>query len=144
MNNTRVTQITKLSAAILILCGSAFASSGTRNGNWWIERTQPEKAMYITGFFDGMELGRNFSYWDLVGQKGMVKKVTDSYATFVRKYMTDVTNIQITDGLNVFYEDFRNRKIGIENGVWLVIQQIAGKPDEEMQTLIETYRCNAR
>ena len=54
-----------------------------------------------------------------------------------------VTAGQIVDGLNVFYEDYRNRKIRIHNAIWLVVQQISGKHKEDMEKTIEYDRRNA-
>jgi len=55
-------------AALVCLIGSvlsvsALADDGRRDGNWWRESDGSSKMTYVTGFFDGMDLGYNFSYW---------------------------------------------------------------------------------
>jgi hypothetical protein len=99
----------------------------------------------MVGFFDGMELGQRFSYWGLrpENMKGSVP-ILKSFDEMRMKYMQDVTNLQISDGLTKFYEDYRNRSIIVYNAVWLVLNSIAGKPEKEMETMIENFRKNAR
>jgi hypothetical protein len=41
--------------------------------------------------------------------------------------------------LDVFYSDYRNRKIAIPSAVWLVLKSIAGTPKEELDKVIENY-----
>ena len=105
----------------------------------------PSKTTYTIGFFDGMDLGHNFSYWgmtDFVSEGG--KNVNLSYKTLSEKYLKNITSSQIADGLDNFYEDFRNRSILLSNGVWIVLNMIAGKPEGEMQKMIENFRKNAK
>jgi hypothetical protein len=42
----------------------------------------------------------------------------------------------------VFYKDYRNRKIRIYDAVWLVLNSIAGKPQDELDKMIESFRKN--
>jgi hypothetical protein len=125
--------------------------STTRDGNWWIEESQPAKLTYITGFFDGMDLGNDFSYWGYVDEYKAkdhdaaiaMAKTTASFDEFSSKYLTNVTNGQLVSGLDKFYADYRNRRIKTQKGVWLVLNSIAGKSDTDMEKLIENYRKNA-
>ena len=34
-----------------------------RDGNWWVDLPESEKLNHMVGFFDGMDLGYDFSYW---------------------------------------------------------------------------------
>ncbi len=91
--------------------------------------------MYMTGFFDGTVLGHEFSFWDFTNTKEKGACVTDtieSFKTYWQKYGQNVTNIQIADGLNTFYSDYRNRSILIHDAVWLVLNSIAGTPQEQI------------
>jgi hypothetical protein len=129
----------------LVFTATASSDSDRRDGNYWKGMTRVEKSTYITGFFDGIGIGNRFSYWDLLntesGKKSLpaVKKSFDGY---MEKYMDNVTNVQIADGLDVFYDDYRNRKITTYNAVWLVLNSIAGKNDKEMEIMIESFRKN--
>ena len=97
----------------------------------------------MTGFFDGMGLGHNFAYWNNVNDKVCAPKIVGSYDFYSDKFLKEVTNIQLADGLDEFYKDYRNRSIRISNGVWLVLNSIAGTPQAELDKKIENFRKNA-
>lgn len=137
-------------AVVLGLIASLPAfSEEHRDGNWWRELNAPQKAMYVTGFFDGMELGHRFSYWGfapVATKENMpgIEKVANSYAKMKLRYMTNVSSGQVADGLTQFYEDYRNRSISIDEAVWLVANSIAGTPEAKMKELIESFRKNTQ
>ena len=121
------------------------AEENRRDGNWWLEQDRLTRSLYVIGFFDGMDLGHNFSYWAFSKDKNMADcmiKVGDSYAEYISKYFKNVTNRQIVDGLDSFYTDFRNRRILVSNAVWLVVNAIAGTPQESLDRMIENWRRN--
>ena len=121
-------------------------ASDQRDGNWWRQQHYETKLTYIVGFFDGMELGKNFSYWNFTNdadKKECLEAVSNSFKEYSRKYFSNVSNIQLVDGLNTFYEDFRNRRILLQNAVWLVVNEISGTPEIEMKHMIENWRKNA-
>jgi hypothetical protein len=64
-----------------------------------------------------------------------------SYSDYSDKYFKNVTSGQLADGLDAFYSDFANRSILTSNGVWLVLNQIAGTPN--VNTMILNWRKNA-
>jgi hypothetical protein len=117
-----------------------------RDGNWWIDLTPAYKASYITGFFDGMQLGNEFSYWDLVqlpDTTGALEKATASYDHYQNQFMKEVTNTQLAEGLSTFYGDYRNRRISMHSAVWLVLNSIAGTPQDKLDLMIQNYRRTA-
>jgi hypothetical protein len=50
---------------------------------------------------------------------------------------------QFFDGLNKLYADNRNRKIEIQNGMWIVMNEISGQPVGTMESMIEAWRRKA-
>jgi len=70
-------------------------------------------------------------------------KITASYDFYSEKYLKDVTNDQVADGVDEFYKDYRNRKIRIHDAVWLTLNAIAGTPKANLDKMIETFRKNA-
>jgi len=131
-------------AVTLLLSAPARNQSNTvRDGNWWVEQDALAKLYYVTGFYDGMELGHEFSYWGLPKGGEQMSKVVASYDSYGTKYLSGVTNTQLVQGLDVFYEDYRNRRIRVHGGVWLVLNEISGKSKEDMQKMIESFRKNA-
>jgi hypothetical protein len=138
-----MTRLAALGLLLFALCG-ARAEGERRDGNWWRELTVSQRSNYMTGFFDGMDLGNNFSFWGMPETNGKldpsVAGAGKSYSTMIDKYMKDVTNGQVADGVTKFYEDYRNRKIIISNAVWLVLNSIAGKSDDEMEKMTQNFR----
>jgi hypothetical protein len=124
------------------------AEESRRDGNWWREQSAPTKAFYMTGFFDGMDLGAKFAAWGLMTKKDetsttlgpIPSKVYTSYADYLEKYLKHVTNIQISDGLDAFYNDYRNRTITLDSAVWLVLNTIAGTPAKDLEKMIDNFR----
>jgi hypothetical protein len=116
-----------------------------RDGNWWIKQSQAGKVNYMVGFFDGMQLGNEFSYWgfDKNTQEACTVHTIDSYSEYGEKYFSHVTNYQLVDGLDTFFADFRNRSITVSSAVWLVVNEIAGTPRETLDKMIEGWRRNA-
>jgi hypothetical protein len=122
------------------------AEKGRRDGNWWTTQTAVTKLDYMIGFFDGIELGHEFSEWGLLkdsAQTPCISSVTSSYGEHIDKYLAHVTNDQLVDGLDVFYKDYRNRRIRIRYAVWLVVNGIAGKPQAEIDRMTENFRESA-
>ena len=100
----------------------------------------------MLGFFDGMPLGNRFSFWDFAHTKekdACSADAVESFKTFTDKYVRNVTNEQIADGLNTFYADYRNRSILIHDAVWLALNSIAGTPQAELDKMIESFRKTA-
>ena len=132
---------------VVIASVSAVCQHERRDGNWWIRQTEVAKLNYMVGFFDGMELGHEFSYWRMVEQhKGTttcMSETNESYQSYNSKFLANVTNDQLTEGLDNFYKDYRNRRIIVFNAVWLVVNSIAGTPQNELDKMIESWRRNA-
>jgi hypothetical protein len=129
---------------VISICASAQANH-RRDGNWWNGENQSEKLNYMVGFFDGMELGHKFSYWELADTKktACMLEASKAYNDYSDKFFTHVTNDQLADGLDAFYKDYRNRSIRVHDAVWIVVNNIAGTPQEEMDKMIENWRKSA-
>ena len=143
----RMTSFAVICLLTLLFLNQALSQSNNerRDGNWWISLEQEYKLKYLVGFFDGMDLGNRFSYWGM--SKGAQRKCTgnvvDSYSTYESKYFAQVTNDQLSDGIDNFYSDYRNRRISIVGAVWLVVNGIAGTPEDTLHTMTENWRKNA-
>src|SRR5882762_8931768 len=123
-----------------VLTFTCQAEENRRDGNWWNDQPPATKLGYMIGFFDGMTLGNKFSYWKFIKdekQQNCLTQTGASYTEFSEKFLAHVTNGQLVDGLDIFYKDFRNRRIEADNAVWLVLNSIAGKPQAELDKMIE-------
>lgn len=109
-----------------------------RDGNFWRiqigcgEACEIAKAAYVNGFSDGEAFGSMALSTN--------KAAYAFYQKEVRSRFDNVTASQVSDGLDHFYEDYRNRRILMALAVWLVIQEIAGVPETEMVRKIEQAR----
>lgn len=136
-----------LVAALLVIGSSTSVCQDKtrRDGNWWVDQTPVARVNYVIGFFDGVPLGRDFSWWGC-SQEDKTKcleTLAPSYTKFEAKFLAGITGGQLSDGLDVFYKDYRNRRIRIRNAVWLVLNGIAGTPQGDVDKLTETFRSNA-
>lgn len=130
---------------VFILASSVMAEDSRRDGNWWLDQSRLMKVAYMVGFFDGMDLGHKFSYWKYVNSDLLVgEKALNSYNEYTDKYFKNVSNLQLVDGLDTFFKDYRNRRIMVYDAVWLVVNGIAGTPQAELDKMIESWRQIAR
>jgi hypothetical protein len=91
-----------------------------------------------------MELGKSFSIWKGAHEKGpCLSKAVDSYDEYVSHYLTNVTSGQLTDGLDEFYKDYRNRSITVPKAVWPVLKSIAGDRKDQIEELTVNLRKDA-
>lgn len=110
-----------------------------RDGNYWRQMDNPSKGYFVLGILDGMELGENISRWALETHSPSNKKVEESLRTY-NKDFRNVSNLQICDGLDSLYSDYKNRSILIWEGAYLVVQSIKGIPQEIYEKMLEDYR----
>jgi hypothetical protein len=139
-----------LFSVALMMAASVARNEDTRNrdGNWWRNQTRVARLSYMTGFFDGVQLGNNFSYFAYAKEYEAsdpdalvaMQKTTESFDKYSTEYLNNVTNEQVADGLDKFYSDYRNRSIALKNGVWIVLNAIAGKPESEIEHISENFR----
>jgi hypothetical protein len=130
-------------ALLFVLSIHVCAQNTRRDGNWWLEQSELSRTAYVTGFFDGTHLGGQFSFWNFTDDKACLSKATESFTFYSEKFLKDVTNGQLADGLDVFYKDYRNRKILIHNAVWLTLNAIAGTPQADLDKMVENFRKHA-
>lgn len=133
---------------LILLTGVSASAEDRRDGNWWRDRADVSKLAYVAGFFDGMNLGGKFSYWGIKDGDGKLDtdsaaKAARSFRDFALRYMQHVTTEQLSEGLDRFYADYRNRVILITDAAWIVLNAISGKSDKDMQTMIEAFRRSA-
>lgn len=119
---------------------------GPPNGNVWLTLHENSKYAYIVGFLEGMFQGHCFTTWGLPDSQendSAWLDATKSYDFHRKRFVAGVTYQQFFDGLNELYADYRNRKIAIQNGMWIVMNAISGCPEETMKSMIEAWRQKA-
>jgi|SRR6267142_3406165 len=137
-------------AVLFLLLGVAVpgnVQNDRRDGNWWISTDKTVRLGYVVGFLDGIHLGQKFSYWKLADDKESepcLKKVLLANVEYQDEYLSNVKIGQLNDGLNDFFLDYKNRRIEVDDAIWLVLNGIAGTPKEKLEKMIESYRRNAK
>ena len=99
---------------------SASAATGKAPGTWWKEKSEISRESYVNGYKAG---ARHQAGHDTPLSKFGAK--------------------ELTDGLNNFYSDFRNRNISFNEAVFYVADQLAGVPDEKLNAEILKLRAAA-
>lgn len=118
-----------------------------RDGNWWRTLDRIQQISFTLGMLDGINIGGNFAWWETYSTSPAdpcIKKAQTSHEHYVRRYLTNVSSVQLRDALTSFYSDSRNRHIPVERAVWLVLNVLAGTPENELQEMIENTRRNSQ
>ena len=89
------------------------------SGSTWNELSKLNKLVYIKGIYSGIMWGRS--------------KEKNSF-------ITNTSIDTVIDGLDTFYQDFRNRNIIVIWGLKIVTKQIRGDNLEEIKSDILIYR----
>jgi hypothetical protein len=134
-------------AIVGFLVSTIVASSGAQNvpidGNWWLQLPVLVKEGYVLGLWDGTMIGGQLATMGLSDEAAR-KDAAQSFTTDFNKYVAGITVDQMVDGLNVFYEDYRNRNILVRYAVWPIVYGISGMPQPKIDSLIAGYRRDAR
>ena len=94
-----------------------------------------------------MSQGHCFTTWNLPNQDK-----DPAWAHAPRKSYEDqlepirfrgITYKQFLDGLDKLFADHRNRKIAVQNGMWIVMSEICGQPSGTRESMIEAWRQKA-
>lgn len=133
----------------MIICCSAWADNNTRDGNWWRQNSSDGKATYIIGYWDGMSTCRDSSFlsWNIraaiAPSKACENYILSSAAENLSTYKaTRITAGQLSEGLDNFYSDYKNRLIQTPHAITIVRQIIEGASNEVIQNAIESSRKN--
>jgi hypothetical protein len=118
---------------------SGNAENVQHEGNWWRSQMQSEKYHYTAGLFDGMTAGFNFIEFGMSAQILFKTGNPNSHKTASKNYV-HITGGQLVDGLDKFYSDYRNRSIPVSNAVTVVLNSVAGMPQDTLIKMIEQYR----
>jgi hypothetical protein len=129
-----------LLAVIAILFSGHVYADDPRGANYWNIMDMGQKQRYVAGISDGI----NFAYMVLSQDKNVDKTcqtvVDGSYKATMAKYFTNITDSQLSSGLDVFYSNYENRNISTDKAFWIVLKTIHNDPEKEISELIKTWR----
>ena len=124
---------------VLVLSVTGYSQANERrDGNWWLKNPRPAKAVYVLGFFDGIQMGERASTYQL--DKTSRDKTEQAHKAYTDKYLAHVTDGQLVNGFDEFYKDPQNRAIKVDEAAIAVLRQIAGDPPDVIKALTDTLR----
>jgi hypothetical protein len=132
-----------VAACLFLACVRVSAEDMRRDGNWWSRQSAGFRLLYILGFMDGMDLGNRFSVPDAPGAQDRRDPAADARRTYrerTERYLAHVTVGEISDSLDAFYRDYRNRAISVPDGFEIVLRSLKG---EDVKALIQARRSSA-
>lgn len=127
---------------ILIFCILIFSiifiskASADYDGNDWTNLTDLERLIYVNGFATGAGLvwSRLHDFGDSFQSeldKGVYNEILNETSL-----ATKATVDQIKDGMDIFYNDFSNRRIKTVDAIYVVKMQIKGEDPELIDSQI--------
>ena len=124
--------IRKLSILVAVLTlGITTARAG--DGNWWVQLPKYEKQFYVNGVHDGLA-----SVFRALDESPGTQQPPLGPLLFGNASIE-----QWSDGLDVFYADFRNRSIFVADALVPVAMAINGRPPEQISARIQMLRQQA-
>jgi hypothetical protein len=108
--------ITALS--LMVFTAPTARSQGSWDGDFWKTKGRDLKLVYVTGFVDGRNEGAN----EVAGALG-----TSILDPKIAKLASKVTVGQIVDGLDEFYQDYRNARILVRYAIEYVVMEAQGE-----------------
>jgi hypothetical protein len=107
----------------LLLCGPMAAQQSKTpnyNGAWWGQKSHVFHEAWVSGYKSGLHQG-------------------EGHDTELTKFGP----IELVDGLDKFYSDFRNRNINVHDALPFVAAQLSGAPDEKLNAQLLKLRAAA-
>jgi hypothetical protein len=132
-----------VAASLFVCCVGLTAEEARHDGTWWNRQSAGFRLLYILGFMDGMDLGSRFSTPENAEVKRTPAPGVDARRTYQRRtehYFANLTVGQISDGLDAFYRDYRNRSITLADGFEIVVRSLKG---EDVDALTRARRSSA-
>jgi len=125
----------------LLLVSFSYAQS-PHNGDWWAGLSRMSKQEVIVGFLDGMALGANLTQMGAgtSTDSDCRMKISTSYSYVQSRYFARVAPEDVVGALDRLYEDHDNATIILGRAVWIAVNQIAGTPVEDVNSLIQQSR----
>jgi hypothetical protein len=157
---------------ILINANAEISDVNQYDGNEWRQWDSPKKYNFIAGFISatGCVISNNVNSlddkynsaqaWDLYlsyvadGQKQkkafshkevklLLNQTTEWNNDNLYRYaIIEITNGQLVEGLNLLFDDFKNKQIKVRDAIYVVKKQIKGASPEEIEATLQYLRAD--
>lgn len=108
---------------LMMLPARIACAQGSWDGEFWKTKSRDLKVVYATGFVDGRNEGVN----EAAGALG-----TNVFDPKIATLASKVTVGQIVDGLDEFYEDYRNARILVRHAIEYVVMEAQGEDGSQL------------
>lgn len=125
----------------------------THNGFWWVGSSDNFRLGFATGYAMAMvRVSDTEGFQCIANNNGgtIPQKYTDDLAKIIKQCTEDpkiarydfgkITIGQLSDGVDEFYKDFRNKNIDINQAMFYVRDQLKGKSSKELEDELELWR----
>lgn len=146
MTNRR-TVLTAL--VILFSVTYAYADEVKYTGDFWRQSNRATKELIVYAVFWGSEAGQNRVFAEVVlNRAGKSIEVECANAvSYILKMLEDereaIRVVQVVNNMDKFYSDPKNKSLRLKWAFLVAMEQVTGRPDEEIRQLIEEIRKKA-
>jgi hypothetical protein len=127
--------------ALVASSGSMAAQELKLDGNAWRELRAGDRLAFAAGLLAGVN---RLSWMLSAGDDALSPAEADKLTEILPRYVEGISGEQLRDGLNVLCEDPRNRRINVVSAALVVVWQIKGRPQTEIDALTERLRAGAK
>ena len=141
----------------LVLLGAGIAHGEdqlpkSHEGYWWADKSDSAKVHFVAGYIEAMTRIQDELWMGCIGTKsgGTVPakvppdEVLEACGQTVTRYnFGNIRFGQMSEGVDAFYKDFRNKNININLAMNYVRDQLKGKSDKELEETLAGYRRRA-
>ncbi len=143
--NMRLISLFKAFLLILLLL-SAPSIGFSGDGYFWEKLTKNERMAYATGYVTGFNKMNQHVRDMLDVAIGLEKADVVEYAKTMKKYYKDnfryygFTLVQLVDGIDNLYSDYRNKTIRLSDAFHLVQTEIKGADEKKIEKMKQFMR----
>jgi hypothetical protein len=125
---------------LAMLAGNTCAQEQTHNGFWWVNSSEQFKLGFVSGYAMAMT-----QLYDAGTLKCLTEKGDEAMKACVKTQVIpfDYTKIrlgQLSEGVDEFYKNFRNKGIEITLAMVYVRDELKGKPAKELEEELAKMR----
>jgi hypothetical protein len=125
----------------LVLTGACASEETARNGYWWAGMSQIFKLGFVSGCAKAMVVMFNIGTFECMTEKGAEAIRSCSQYKMTPFDFTDIRLGQLSEGLDEFYKDFRNKGIDVDLGIRYVRDQLKNqKSVKELDEELSNFR----
>lgn len=121
----------------------------SHNGYWWVSSSEGFKLGFVTGYVMATGGTRDALFLKCVADKKaglgdeVIKACEESQPVSMFPDFSNLKFGQLTEGVDEFYRDFRNKNLEIGVAMRYVGDQLKGKPAKELEEELTIWRRNA-